>query len=387
MVRPVKREPGLGGRTVAAEGAILDGTGAETSRQEALERRALRSRYLAVKNLISDERDDISRSDSQRFKSIISEVEALHRNVKKPREQVADAETLLDIAKTLVSSVRSESTEGVTPSDFVTAILKNFSHVEHREQDDNSQNVVSWEKIGISLSHIFQAVSGCCTMIGPMSNEIRQRKVAVHRKRTRPTDSIHPEEIDCDEQQAKTDTDNNVLTMFDVLKRKRKVRLENLLLNRLSFAQTVENIFALSFLVKDGRAEITVDEKGCHLVSPRNAPAASAVASGEVSYHHFIFRFDFKDWKSMIDIVRPGEELMPLRSSSKESSSQAASSGRHEKEQPTSAQQSAQSTPIRKLTRNRGLVIQEDTIVEDSLEREPPCKKTSPSSRMGKRLF
>lgn len=295
MVWPVKGDPWSSERE-EVDRVVLEGNNSGLGKCGSFERRALRTQYFFIRHLISNERDDASLQDSKMFKSIFTHVEALHENVKKPREQVADAETLLRIASTLGISVRSQKNEGLTPSDFITAILKNFSHQPLTSRADNSQNLVFWANIGIPVSHFLESVPGCCSIIGPMSNEVKQEK-RVYRKRAKPTESTRPEEIDCGEQGAKIDTDSNMLTMFDILKKRMRVGLESLLLNRLSFAQTVENIFALSFLVKDGRAEITVDDNGRHLVSPRNGPSASAVASGAVLYHYFVFRFDFKDWK------------------------------------------------------------------------------------------
>lgn len=73
-------------------------------------------------------------------------------------------------------------------------------------------------------------------------------------------------QLDETDGEGKTDTDKNMATMFQILRRHKSAKLENLILNRQSFAQTVENLFALSFLIKDGRADITVDDKGCHRV-------------------------------------------------------------------------------------------------------------------------
>ncbi|RLM80635.1 hypothetical protein C2845_PM12G05580 [Panicum miliaceum] len=337
-------------------------------RQGPAERRMLRSRYLAMKNLISvreDERDEMARADSDKFTAIISQVECLHELVQRPREQIADAEALLDIASTLVTSVRSQSSEGITPSDFITALLKKFGQ---QGTSDDDAALLRWDDLGLSVSHAFRPVPGCCTMLGPMNTEVKQRKVvAGSRKRTaRPTENTCPEELADSSEEVKTDTDRNVLVIFDILRQKKSARLENLVLNRLSFAQTVENIFALSFLVKDGRVEININDNGHHIVRPRNAPAASAIASGEVSYSHFVFRFDFKDWKLMKEVVAEGEELLPHRTSQSAHCTQ-------DNDHPN-LEARAQRTPIRKLTRNRGLVLQEQ-VVEETPEENQTSKR------------
>lgn len=354
-MRAVKRER----ENREEEAEVVEGEARE-NRHGTTERRALRSRYLAVKNLISDERDGISSEDSEKFRTIISEVESLHQLVQKPREQVADAEALLDIANTLVTSVKSQINDGLTPSNFVTALLRNYG----QHGGDASLNTISWADVGLSISDVLRMAPGCCTMIGPMDTEMKLRKVSVHRKKTKPTESARPEELDSSEMGGKTDTDKNMSTMFNILRKNKIARLENLVLNRYSFAQTVENFFALSFLVKDGRAQISVNNQGHHLVSPKNAPAATAVTSGDVSYHHFVLRFDFKDWKMMVSNVASGEELMPHRINPGVPVPAPSQTEEPFLDEPQSS--APPTTPIRKLTRNRGLVIQEQSVVDDT---------------------
>ncbi|XP_068340192.1 non-structural maintenance of chromosomes element 4 homolog A-like [Pyrus communis] len=356
----------------------------EIERPQAVpDRRALRSRYFNVKSIIHDKREDITKVDSEKFNLIINEVESLHELVQNPREQVADAEALLDITTHLMSSVKAHNKEGITTTGFVNCILKQF---EKRSQSGSSS--VSWKDIGRAVSHVYQKPPQCCTMIGPMSLEVKQRKSYVRAKRMKPTENDTPEELHDAVEEEQPETVKNVSAMFNILRKKRRVRFENLVLNGNSFAQTVENIFALSFLVKDGRAELKLNEEGHHLVLPRNAPSAEQIASGEITYRHFVFRFDFQDWKFMKEIVGDGEQLMPRRTYEVNKSSD---------HQGDLQCKESQTTPIRKLSRNRGLVMQEQpvgegmaepdtnqSIVEDSPVRDDAQESTN-AIRKGKR--
>ncbi|KAI3982317.1 hypothetical protein MKX01_037850 [Papaver californicum] len=310
------------------------------SRNGVADRRVLRSQYLALRNMIHDEREDISDANSDKFKSIFNEVENLHQMVTKPREQVADAEALLGIANTLVTSVKAQNSDGVTPNDFVTCLLQNFGKQNCGVRGEQGRLSLSWKDVGLEVCHIFMKVPGCCTMVGPMDVEAKQRKTVTQRKRTRkPTTTERPEDLDDAEEKQTTDTDRNMITMYDILKKNKRVMLDNLLLNRVSFAQT---------LMKD---TVTTGEE---LIPHRTPANISSDTQGEV----------------IGGSVQGGNQ----REVTGKSSHVARTSTQREVigESSEGATAGNQTTPIRKFSRNRGLIIQEDSVIEDSPENVNP---------------
>ncbi|KAL3322323.1 hypothetical protein AABB24_039779 [Solanum stoloniferum] len=326
--------------------------------------RVVRCKYSAIQNSISEGKDDIGSVDSEKFKEIMNEIENSHNEVRKPREQVADAEALFDLTRTLVASVKSHSADDVIPYIFLSSLLEAFGprSAKHEKGLSPNENTVGWKKLGLAVSPIFRNGRGCHTMVGPMNCEVKQRKYTTRKPCTKVYLHTQPKQLDVTEE--KTDTDSNISTMFQILRKKKRVKLENLIMNRNSFAQSIENLFALSFLVKDGRVVIDVDENGSHLLSPRNGPDANLVKSGEVKYNHYVFRLDFADWELMKNAVPEGEELMPSRDI-------AMNPVFTEANKPVAMDDSQRMLPItwvKKLSRNRGKVLHKASEVDNSPE-------------------
>ncbi|KAL1550349.1 hypothetical protein AAHA92_18323 [Salvia divinorum] len=276
------------------------------------ESRAILSCYREIDNRIKEKKDEIADARSNMFISIMNDVETIHKDVRKPREQVADAETLLGLTNILMDSVRSHTALCITPPEFVSCLIRQFGQLKRRKELLDSSYNVSWVDIGSSVSPIFMSGSGCRTMNGPMLTVLKQRKPVVHAKQARSVKRTHPKEFKAAVDLI-SDTDRNIRAMFEVLKRRKKVQVESLILNRDSFSQTIENLFALSFLVKDGRVHIYIDETGARVVAPRNGPSAEEIKTGVAKHHQFMFRLDFNDWEVMKEYVPCEEEVMPQR--------------------------------------------------------------------------
>ncbi|KAL0887319.1 hypothetical protein Bca101_011302 [Brassica carinata] len=120
-------------------------------------------------------KDDLTSVDSDKFSRIFSEFENLYQKGKlfyesemfyDQREQIADAEAFLDIANTMLSSVKSQSASGVSPAEFVNALVNGFGQVPLGIDADETAAPVSikWKDLGLAVCSTVFVSCGCSTM-------------------------------------------------------------------------------------------------------------------------------------------------------------------------------------------------------------------------------
>jgi hypothetical protein len=102
-------------------------------------------------------------------------------------------------------------------------------------------------------SHLSSRADRLLAVHFPAFLQAKARKAIVRQaKRSTAEAVVHPDELQDIHEEEKQETDRNMENMWRQLKRfapGTRVRLTHLVCNHSSFAQTVENIFTLSFLV------------------------------------------------------------------------------------------------------------------------------------------
>ena len=124
----------------------------------------------------------------------------------------------------------------------------------------------------------------------------------------------------------KQETDKNMEEMLEVLlsedRSERGVGFPQLVHNPKSFSQTVENIFTLSFLVKDGRVRMEPNPTGKGLLvtaihGKNQLQEAAANGSSDLTKSlgkaQWISTFNMRDWRQLNETIPPEECLMKHR--------------------------------------------------------------------------
>ncbi|KAK3365239.1 Nse4 C-terminal-domain-containing protein [Lasiosphaeria ovina] len=99
------------------------------------------------------------------------------------------------------------------------------------------------------------------------------------------------------------------------LRRNGGIDLLRFVINPHSFGQTVENIFYISFLIREGSVKLEFDEDGFPEIEPvsREATPSATRSRHNTTRHQSIMSIDMKTWRDIIDAFDITEPMIPHR--------------------------------------------------------------------------
>lgn len=84
--------------------------------------------------------------------------------MQKPREQIADAEAVMNLTSSFLGSVKASNRKlGTSPAVFVGAIIATFGN-RTANADDETPVEIDWGKLGLAAIGFLGEAPGVCTM-------------------------------------------------------------------------------------------------------------------------------------------------------------------------------------------------------------------------------
>jgi hypothetical protein len=166
-------------------------------------------------------------------------------------------------------------------------------------------------------------------MLGPMDAAAKTKRVAAQRrKKDVIAEAVRPDDVVVggEDQQ---ETDRNMNSVYKVVIEHEGCLMTDLVLNFQSFAQTVENLFALSFLVRDRRVKLSESDEGVRVYKApplvrkkknkdKGGDADDGVAGANVEDDNaerfqFVITFNEDTWNLWKGVTNVEDTLMPHR--------------------------------------------------------------------------
>ncbi|KAJ7903871.1 Nse4 C-terminal-domain-containing protein [Mycena leptocephala] len=271
--------------------------------------------------------DPLADYTPEELETKVAEANELFEDVKNTGEATLDSSFLVRTVNINIQKARGLKfgTGAFSIEDFVTRLVgfmggykppeEVSSEASDVEEDDAP---LDWGKVGRRAMAKSRRVPAMGFMTGPLSIEQKQR--APNKKRAKfeknKKDETRPQEIrEEDIARSENETTKNVAIVATVLEQVEKINLFKLVINPESFAQSVENIFYLSFLIRDAKVAFEISEDDEPLVFACQEPTDEdrEAAGGILLKQQLIFEFDMATWKRAIEVFEITESFIPTR--------------------------------------------------------------------------
>ncbi|KAF4626382.1 hypothetical protein G7Y89_g11781 [Cudoniella acicularis] len=344
--------------------------------QDIEERRQLRKGLRDLTKRLADNRSDYLAKGSTGLRDTIIRADELSDQVKQTSDATIDARLLVTTAdlsyKKTIALTSGDSAQGVDLDRFISrccTFMKSAPNDDHDdatpsqsqrrrtnngEEEDEDGDMLNWAHLGryAALPNIYRpAVPGF--LLGPLSTEKRAKRVVVRKAAFRPNalQETRPEVLQSKDIE-KSQNSNLTTLCTQILRRANKVLQDSMVkadeeaqedmtdeeksslldrngisetgglalfkfvINPWSFGQTIENLFYVSFLIRDGKAGISVDKRGLpylDLISADDDGNQRQRGDDGSAKHQAVLALDMATWKQLIEAFDIKEPMIRHR--------------------------------------------------------------------------
>jgi len=258
--------------------------------------------------------EDAADPKSDKLRQMIDHLITTQEKSTTPKKLVMNAAQLQHVAK--IGRKQAENLAAghrVKQNEFITCVQGRYSQ-------SAEGNKIDWARLGRDASAVMNETPRSCTMYGPLMKELKLRTTVVRQKHTpdvreKNSDAAKSRIIEGHKEDGSRENDEATKRIEEInlilTKQPKPVDVLHFITNPASFSETVENLFYVSFLVRDGSAKLTVsgDQKSLLLSTCERDKNAAKPAT-----HQCITSLDEKKFQILCNEVK--QSTIPPRSRS-----------------------------------------------------------------------
>ncbi|KAF3088089.1 nuclear protein [Orbilia oligospora] len=291
--------------------------------QSMAERRMVKGAYNTIQQDLADNKNALMQTGNAGLLEYIEKTNELFNSVKQTSDAMVDGKVQVEIGRIAAEKAKrvgnSSTNTGLDVDEFIAKCIQFMSKSKPGDASDGHD----WAYLGREVATpAMRTAKTSDFMYGPMGVQKRQRVIKERKKavRRRPEEFIRP--IDLDEKQIarnENSTTKNVVTIKTSLKEYFERTGEDVInyfefvINPESYSQTIENMFYLAFLVKDGRVAILESEDGLLYLADADPPTPEEIEKENISRKQIVMPMEKHIWRELIEVFDIRKSIIPTR--------------------------------------------------------------------------
>ncbi|MEE6486623.1 hypothetical protein FKM82_014652 [Ascaphus truei] len=269
-------------------------------------------------------------SRSNKLTEALEEASKIFSGVCRAREAVLDAQFLVlasNLGKEKANQLHADMTV-FDPTSFAEDLLSfmGINRLENAESDSEDEHCArgylpgdAWQKLGTEADKFFRRTPTFHYMLGSFNTEpVVRQKIERQRKNNKIEEKrAMPAQLNKMDESHQEATEKEVERILGFLQTYFKedpdtpISFFDFVIDPTSFARTVENIFHVSFIIRDGFARIKLDHDKLPIIEPICQENDGKIDKDNQPRYQEVISLSHQDWKEIVEIFEIAEPMIP----------------------------------------------------------------------------